>query len=485
MFAPTRRSVPRAALLAGMLLLAVPAPALAAPALDGTFGVSDKPGKLAVGADGNAWVVVADKLARITPAGVVTEFNPANMGNPVGITAGPDGNLWLTEAGGVVKADPANPDGATKTAIVDIVDPRGITAGPDGNLWTGSGDKLIRIPPAAPNTATSFPVLTGARGITSSGGLLWVADFGGQRIVSATTAGAATPYATGGGPQEVGAGPNGQIAYANPGAIPHEIGTLSAGGTPTKIERPLADPFGIAFGADGAYWIAEFAAHRLARLTPEGAVTTFDGLPANSGPREIVAGPSNTLWVSLENVNKVARISGVEPPAPPSTPTTTAPTTPTTSTPTPTDAGPAADATAPVISDLRISPRAFRLGTGGIRAAAAPKRAATIRLTLSEPARVRFTVERLLAGRRVGGRCVAPTRAKRARRACTRAVRRGPGAEVPGRAGANTYRFSGRTTATARLAPGRHRLVATATDAAGNRSRSARAGFTILAPGRR
>ena len=151
-----------------------------------------------------------------------------------------------------------------------------------------------------------------ARGITRSGDLLWVADFSGA-IVSVTTAGVQKPYDVGGSPQDVGGGPNGQVLYANPGTSPQTIGRLVPNGSPLTSDRPQADPFGITFGQDGAYWVAEFAAGDLARVTTDGAVTTLGGLPKND-PREITTGPDNTLWVSLELSKKVARITGVDPP---------------------------------------------------------------------------------------------------------------------------------------------------------------------------
>ena len=46
--------------------------------------------------------VNGDRIGRITPAGVVTEFSAgitAGSG-PYGIAAGPDGNLWFTEFDG-------------------------------------------------------------------------------------------------------------------------------------------------------------------------------------------------------------------------------------------------------------------------------------------------------------------------------------------------------------------------------------------------
>ena len=42
----------------------------------------------------------ANRIGRITPAGVITEFPiPHGRSGPAGITAGPDGNLWFTESG--------------------------------------------------------------------------------------------------------------------------------------------------------------------------------------------------------------------------------------------------------------------------------------------------------------------------------------------------------------------------------------------------
>lgn len=102
----------------------------------------------------------------------------------------------------------------------------------------------------------------------------------------------------------------------------------------------------------------------------------------------------------------------------------------------------------------------------------------TIRYRLSEAATVTFGVERAAPGRRVGGRCLRPARANRARPRCTRYV------PVPGRfthrgrAGANSLPFPARL-AGRRLAPGRYRLVAVARDAAGNRSAPRRTAFRV------
>lgn len=158
------------------------------------------------------------------------------------------------------------------------------------------------------------------------------------------------------------------------------------------------------------------------------------------------------------------------------------PAAPGTGTPTGSPAG--ADTTAPRISGLRVTPSAFRTGSkpGSVRPAATRSPAA-IRLTLSEAATVRLSAERLLAGRRSGRRCVRPTRRNRRARRCVRAVAQGGTVPLALPAGAARLRFAGRLARA--LAPGSYRLVAIATDAAGNRAAPKRASFTILAPKRR
>jgi streptogramin lyase len=420
----TRSRIFTTALLMAAL---TPAAASAAPAVDGEFPVSDTPKELTLGPDGNVWVAVGGKIAKITPAGEVTEYDPADVGSPFGITTGPDGNLWVTQSGGVVKVPPSDPLTATKFAVAAISDPRAITTGPDGNLWTASGDQVVKVPPANPTGFTAYTVAgMGARDIASGGdGRLWVADFAGDRLVSVTTEGVSTPYPVGGGAQGVAAGPGTQIAYANPGADPQHVGRILPGGEPQKTDVAGADPFGITLGPDGAYWFAKFNGSTIGRMTVDGEVTTLEGLSAGSGPRYIAAGPGNTLWVSLEQAKKVARVTGVVAPQP---------------------VDPGADALAPAISGLGVKPRTVPAGGR-----------AKLSYTLSEAARVRIVVARVRAG--TARRALTLTRA--------------------GSEGRNVVRFRARR-GRKLLAPGRYRVTATGTDAAGNVSRPRRASFRTV-----
>src|SRR5262249_49340330 len=55
-----------------------------------------RPEGIARGPDGNLWFAesIADRIGRITPAGVVTQFSLPFLSQPSEITAGPARNLW-------------------------------------------------------------------------------------------------------------------------------------------------------------------------------------------------------------------------------------------------------------------------------------------------------------------------------------------------------------------------------------------------------
>jgi hypothetical protein len=171
-----------------------------------------------------------------------------------------------------------------------------------------------------------------------------------------------------------------------------------------------------------------------------------------------IPGGSEPDW-GPANVNPGPRV----PPDPPKPPCCTPPT----------------DRTAPVLEGA--------LALGSSRFAAAPSgpsiaRAAigtTVSYRLSEAASVTFTVERSAPGRKVGRRCVKPSRRNRSRPRCTRYVRLRGSFTHRGQAGRNSFKFTGRL-AGRKLRPGRYRLVAVARDAAGNASAAKRVSFRIV-----
>src|SRR5436305_6562797 len=323
------------ALAAAVVALALQAPsAHAAPTLAGTFPttgtLSGTPGRLAAGSDGNVWFVINSstdnkQLGKITPSGAVTEYATPGNDSLIGITAGPDGNIWATTIGNVVKITPGDPTTATEFVDPNILSQSEITTGPDGNLWAGSNTGVVKIPPGNPGGVhdTFFSGLfTGtALGITAGGdGNLWVAnntaDPNTSTIVRVSTSGVVqgTPTPAGNTLQqsELAAGPPGQVTFTEPigGGVPERVGRVDYSGNVAFTDMPggLGDPVGITLGNDGAYWIANFGADKVRRMTPAGDVTEPISFAANSGPRQITKGPNDTLWVSLETAQKIAKI---------------------------------------------------------------------------------------------------------------------------------------------------------------------------------
>jgi hypothetical protein len=120
----------------------------------------------------------------------------------------------------------------------------------------------------------------------------------------------------------------------------------------------------------------------------------------------------------------------------------------------PVQASPGGDL-APVLSRFRLVPSRFRVARRP-RATARRRGGTQIRFRLSESARVKLTVQRRRRGHWVRSGRFA----------------------VQGKAGANRRRWSGRLRRKA-LRPGRYRMLATATDTAGQKSARARARFRI------
>jgi hypothetical protein len=319
--------------LGSMSALLAAAPALAAPQVSGSFSVpgTSIDSQITQGPDGNIWATTpeaaTDDVARITPAGAVTKFNLDDVDAPVGITR-QGSNLWVTAINEVARFSPGSTD-ATATTILQIGGPRHITVGPDGNLWTVSGNNVIKFPPGSPSTPTVFGALiTDGKQIVSGGdGNMWAT--GATQVVSFTTAGIQpthSPHTFSGNTQGIARGPGTQIGFGCPQCSPQSVGRITPPGGAQLTNTGTVDPaFGITFANDGGYWYSEFNQNRLARLTPQGAIThPLPKFPTagTRGPRQITKGPNNTLWVTLDEPgvapnDRVARVTGVAAPTPP------------------------------------------------------------------------------------------------------------------------------------------------------------------------
>ncbi|MEA2473457.1 MAG: hypothetical protein QOE06_1372, partial [Thermoleophilaceae bacterium] len=149
------------------------------------------------------------------------------------------------------------------------------------------------------------------------------------------------------------------------------------------------------------------------------------------------------------------------------------------------DTGNPQDTVAPVLSAVSLTNKIFAVnpkGAAEISAAKAkakkPKLGTALRFTLSEAARVVFTIQRASVGRTVGTSCVKATKANAKKKHCRLLTPAGRFA-ANAVAGANTKTFSGRIGKRS-LTPGSYRFVLVATDAAGNASKPVTATFRVV-----
>lgn len=250
------------------------------------------PSLITTGPDGNLWFTQTSPpaaIAMLTPKGILKQFRlKVDYSGPVGITAGPDGNLWFTEftidkigritpAGVITEfALPAAQVAGSPATPAAQSTPRGvteITVGPDANLWftEENANQIGRITPDG--TITEFP-LAGINNyptsiVTGPDKNLWFTEVGTGKIGKMTTAGLVTSWLI-----------------------------------PTRHSGPSS----MTVGPDGNIWFTETNVNQIARINPKNGKITEVPLPAgDSGPFGITTGPDNALWFVESKANKIAR----------------------------------------------------------------------------------------------------------------------------------------------------------------------------------
>lgn len=271
------------------------------------FALDEEPDGIVAGSDGNLWFTepVAPKFApgrgigrigRITVDGTITEFNtPRQMGDPyaaagLGITLGPDGNIWFLESNSRRLAS-ITPDGVVNHEYVmtccDIVD---VTAGPDGNLWVfHNAGTVVQV--TTDGVLTEFPLPDVARPVDATlgpDGNFWFTDYG-----TCDSAGVGDDY----------------VWRLTPSGV----------ATPFSLLHKLTCPTGITAGPDGNLWFTQRAGNLVGRMTTSGEETDVHIPTSRSGAAGIAAGPDGKVWFTEARAGQVARLdqSTITPPAAP------------------------------------------------------------------------------------------------------------------------------------------------------------------------
>src|SRR5262249_47350967 len=110
-------------------------------------------------------------------------------------------------------------------------------------------------------------------------------------------------------------------------------------------------------GPDGALWLVD-AADRVGRSTTDGGLSLYPVPTANSGLRDIAAGPDGAMWFTESTANQIGRIV---PQAPTPTPLPPLPT------PTPTPGNPGGGSAAvPALSGVSVAVMILGLAAAGL-----------------------------------------------------------------------------------------------------------------------
>jgi streptogramin lyase len=269
-----------------------------------------------------ATALVAASLAAAAPIGTLKQFRiPTANSSPKSMTQGSDGNLWFTEGfvnppqqdvHNVARITPAGD--ITEFAVCTFCFPNEIAQGPNGILYfTKSDPALGRITTSGqvlPDIAMPNSLANG-NGIAAHGDDVWVADFNnntiwrynvpsGQFTQFAVPTPAADPY-------DVAVDASGIVWFSEFHA--NRVGRIDPQSGVVTETVVTGNPRQIAVGADGTVWFTERFTNAIGHLEPvTGGVTEFS-LAAGAGPEGIAGAPDGSAWFTQSNAGNIARIT--------------------------------------------------------------------------------------------------------------------------------------------------------------------------------
>lgn len=280
---------------------------------------TNRPQWIAAGSDGNMWFTESPsgEVARITPAGVVTEFTiPTANSQPQMIVSGSDGNLWFTEystspspgTSSIAKVTTSGTftEYSTLFAPPPLDEPLGLVDRGDGTIWyVANGSSRVGFQSISGGTAgeTSVPTANSAPfGIAAApdGNLYYTENAVDQigRITNLFTSQSEISLTTGTHPEQIVLGPDNNLWFTENGT--NKIGRLSPNSFSVTGEFPTATansaPVGIVAAKDGALWFTENAQDKIGRITTGGTISEYPSPVTGLGLRGIAVAPDGSLW---------------------------------------------------------------------------------------------------------------------------------------------------------------------------------------------
>ena len=326
-----------ATVLAGGLALSLAGAAVAAPvgALK-QFKVptaNSQPRAITNGSDGNRWFTEGTeftsapaKIARITPAGDVTEFAPdaaagCNFCIITDIAQGPGGILYITSNDPtLMRFNVATQSFETPVQMPNTSALGGNLAVSTTDVWiTDFNNDVVWRYQISNGQFTSFPVADPADVAVDGAGNAWFTQPGDVnapgtssigRIDAATGAVTRTPSTDGSttvAPRSITLASDGQVWFTAR-FTPQAVGRLNpSNNSVTLFLMTNTGPSGIAASPDGSVWFTQETKGNAARITNAGVVTEGKAVKG-SGPFGITVAPNGDPWYTMMAANKVATL---------------------------------------------------------------------------------------------------------------------------------------------------------------------------------
>jgi virginiamycin B lyase len=233
------------------------------------------------------------------------------------VEVGPEGAIWWSENGTEPGIGRITTAGVRLPRIADPDAPADLIRAADGTMyWTGDEGVGRKTPSGAPETVAR-PGFSEGLGLTAAGAVRWGENVGGTnegvyRFAGDAWGAAVQAVATAPGSGSVtgmALGPEGHLWVAFPGV--DGLRVLDAAGL--AVERtvelpPGSGPSRLALGPDGDLWVTMFDADAVDRIAADGSRTRF-GLPTGSSPLDIVAGPDGALWFTEYGTDRIGRLT--------------------------------------------------------------------------------------------------------------------------------------------------------------------------------
>jgi len=285
------------------------------------YPTSDLPIGLTAGPDGNVWVMELSHVAKLTTAGVETEYALTN-GGWTGIVSGPDGNIWFSETNSglanVVPSTGVVTEFATMFPAFEYQP--AIVSGPDGNLWftaefSSNIGKINTAGALLGTFALSIGSATGFNTLGPDGNVWFTQSYPGNGVGKITPTGVVTTYpllTADANPTGITAGPDGNLWLLESNV--KQIAKVTTSGAVTEYATGGLSFFGITSGPDGNIWfplyyIKTCKCSAIGRITPAGSISIFPTTTVLSYPFDVTVGPDGNIWYTENAANQIGSMS--------------------------------------------------------------------------------------------------------------------------------------------------------------------------------